>query len=126
MSRQTKRDSETDSEGNVTYSNERYYSLKAELYDELRAVFKKHTLEALQDIYPTDIDDFRARFNPDDVLKAWLIGQGYTLADVQALPPIVRDTFKLFMRIALFAIVFGHGKPPGMPEEDANFEEPIP
>ena len=58
-------------------------------------------------------------------MVAHLKREGFTDREIADITPIQRAMFKFFMDIAINSHIFGHGKPPGMPDVDADFEEPI-
>ena len=125
MTREILEDSTVDKDGNVTKHNKRYASLRSEIQKQIGVVFTDFTLTSLGGVYPTDIDDFNARFDPDAVLDKHLKDAGVTAEEIKALPLAVRKSFELCLIITMNAIMFGHGKPPGMPNEDAFREGPI-
>ena len=125
MTRRKTRDSSTDRDGNVTLSNERYLSLAAELIHKYQQFYRANTLTSLGGSYPANVDEWDATFDPVKVLNKRLRDKGYSREEINALSPIIKEAFALFMEIAISSHVLGHGKPPGMPDEDAHFEEPV-
>ena len=71
-----------------------------------------------------NIDDFRAHFKPQRALVEHLKREGYSNADLQALPQALKDIGGYFARAVLLAILFDHGKIPGAsPTLSARWDE---
>lgn len=122
MTRQIGEHVSVDAEGNEERT--RYYlPLKQELLSEVAAAWIKWSLDSLQGEYPTDIDDFRARFSPDDMFRAYLLERG---EDIDQISRAERLAFELCGFMALYAALWVHGKIPGHSDAEANEEEPVP
>lgn len=120
----TRRIEETVVDGIVV---ERHFmSLRKELTLDFAEDFRRFVNEALGGVVPTDIDDFRARFNPETPFVNFLLANGVTQQQINNLPLATRLAFRLFARIALMAIIFDHGKIPSVANEIMDREDPVP
>lgn len=126
MARTIKEDQTTLPDGTVVVTRRYYASLREELWNDLRQKWTAWIKEALQNQYPTDIDDFRARFDVQPVIRNYLLSKGYTLQQMQAVDPIIREMFTLIFTMGLLSSIWHHNKPAGMPDADADFEEELP
>lgn len=126
MARTIKEDTVVNPDGTTTVVRRYYASLREELWTDLRQKWIAWVKESLQNQYPTDIDDFRARFDPQPVIVNYLLNKGYTMAQIQAVDPIIRDMFMLIFTLGLLSSMWVHGKPAGQPDADVDFEEELP
>ena len=110
---------------------EEFLSLREEVLKDFGAEFKQMIKDSfdipLNQI--TDIEEFRLHFKPQRALVAHLKREGYTNAELQALPQALKDIGGYFARAVLLAILFDHGKIPGAsPTLSARWDErdPVP
>jgi len=92
-----------------------YWSLQEEVMADFAQEFRQLALDAF-DVDPqtiTDIDDFRAHFKPERAFAEAMKRMGYSDAQLLAIPPAVKDAFKVYARVALMALLFDHGRLPG-------------
>lgn len=77
----------------------------------------------------TDIDLWREHFKPQRAFVQYLKTQmGYTQSQIDDLPPILKDVFKLFAIVAIQSIMYNWGRVPSRGRAFANWddEEEIP
>ena len=108
-----------------------FLSLREEVMRDFGAEFKQMALDSFDIPFNqiTDIDVFRAHFKPERALVQHLKREGYTNAELQALPQALKDIGSYFARGVLLAILFDHGKVPGAsPTLSARWDErdPVP
>ena len=97
-----------------TLQRTRPFELREELVEDARAYF----IQIIKDFvnappWPTDIDAWRAAYDPMRAADRWLTRKGFNPANISAAN---KAAIAACMEIAGAAIIFGHGKAPGAPE----------